>query len=176
MYDPATATFTATSGAMTTSRAYATATLLPNGKVLIAGGEGRSGYLLNAELYDPSTESFTTTSSAMTAARDHAMATLLPIGKVLIAGGYSGGTTYQLSADLYDPSTDSFTTLSGDMTTARRTQRRHYCPAARCLSRGEPMEEVIYRARSCINNCNDQDISGLAPCEIVINKGVGDNW
>ena len=60
MYDPETGTFTST-GAMGTVRRYHTATLLGNGKVLIAGGYDGNGYLSSAELYDPGTGTFTPT-------------------------------------------------------------------------------------------------------------------
>jgi hypothetical protein len=92
-------TFTAT-GDMTTARLFQTATLLLDGRVLIAGGSGAT-----AELYDPLTGRFTATGN-MHAPRSQQTATLLPNGTVLIAGG--DGTP--ASAELYDPSTGTFTT------------------------------------------------------------------
>src|ERR1019366_8435424 len=77
-----------------------TATSLPNGKVLIAGGA--DGFPFEGvELYDPSTGMFTATGS-MTEARSGPSATLLPTGKVLIAGGLGTG------AELYDPEVGTF--------------------------------------------------------------------
>jgi uncharacterized protein (TIGR03437 family) len=98
--------FTAT-GTMTTPRFGHTATLLPNGKVLIAGGI-RELVVSSAEIYDPSTGSFTATGS-MTIARYSHTATLLPDGRVLIAGGVDSDGNSVLGADLYDPSTGTFT-------------------------------------------------------------------
>ena len=63
-----------------------TATLLPNGKVLVAGGYLEAASLASAELYDPATGTWSATGSLATGARNHT-ATLLPNGKVLVAGG-----------------------------------------------------------------------------------------
>jgi hypothetical protein len=104
-------------GNMTTARANHTATLLPNGKVLIAGGEG-DGFqaLASAELYDPSTRTFAPTGNMITPRYAHS-ATLLADGRVLIAGGTQDvdGGTFVFTAEIYDPSTGAFT-ATGDLT------------------------------------------------------------
>jgi hypothetical protein len=94
-------------GSMTTGRAGHTATLLPNGKVLVTGGCGYP--CTTTELYDPSTGTWTPTGS-MTAAGWGYSATLLKTGQVLVAGGCcSGGYVPYSSAELYDPRTGTWT-------------------------------------------------------------------
>ena len=105
------------------------ATLLPDGRVLIAGGMRRNqDFYKSAELYDPATGKFQPTGE-MNEHRVGQIAVLLTLGKVLIAGGWvgHGGTD---SAELYDPSTGKFTVIS------RMTARRGR-PSATLLENGD---------------------------------------
>jgi hypothetical protein len=122
----------AATGSMIEARSGQTATLLSDGKVLVAGGGGTD--LASAELYDPGSGTWTATGS-MVEARAAYAATLLPDGKVLVAGGSSGpvGDTPPpglVSAELYDPDTGTWT-ATGSMGEA------HCSPTATLLGTGK---------------------------------------
>jgi hypothetical protein len=102
-------------GSMLVAREGQSATLLKDGRVLVAGGDGddptgRDPFVVNssAELYDPAAGTFSITGS-MTTPRSGHTATLLNDGRVLITGGRSGVAEQDLdSAELYDPATGTF--------------------------------------------------------------------
>ena len=103
-------------GSMNKNRAAHTATLLNNGKVLIAGGfSGDENGMASTEIFDTATKTFSSGSNLSVARASHT-ATLLPDGKVLIAGGFNGN--YLDSAEIYDTKTGKFT-AAGKMTMPR---------------------------------------------------------
>jgi hypothetical protein len=134
LYDPASNAFSPTEPSMTC--AYQSATLLPSGHVLIAGGAGATligdpAYRASAEIYDPASGRFSATGS-MGIARRAQTATLLRDGRVLVAGGEAEadiGSVGQLdpsntsdvsslaSAELYDPANGTFSP-TGSLTAA----------------------------------------------------------
>src|SRR6185503_4747963 len=103
LYDPATGTWT-NIVVMHALRAGHTATLLPNGGLLVAAGsEWDYSQLSSAELYDPVAKSWAVTTS-MFAQRTYYTSTVLPNGSVLLVGGWFWGGpngTYLSSAELY---------------------------------------------------------------------------
>jgi hypothetical protein len=102
-------------GSMSTTRGLHTATLLPDGRVLVTGGySGDVGGGSSAELYDPMLGTWSPM-AAMSTARSRHTATLLPDGRVLVTGG-SG--SYVGSAELYDPRLGTWSPTAA-MSTAR---------------------------------------------------------
>ena len=103
IYDPSTGSFNPT-GSLSEARDDHTATLLPGGLVLVAGGESFSRILASAELYDPAARTFSPTGGMNDSRWDHT-ATLLSDGRVLITGGTENEypRTLLATAELYIP-------------------------------------------------------------------------
>jgi Galactose oxidase, central domain len=136
LYDPVAGTFTIAYSCLVQEMLDNTATLLGNGKVLIAGGYN-SVFLASAGLCGPAVEVFTATGN-MTEPRAYHTATLLPNGMVLIAGGEnvsSGAADYLASAEVYDPSTGTFT-ATGSMPAARMRHTATLLPSGKVLIAG----------------------------------------
>jgi hypothetical protein len=105
------ANFTKAAGAAAGVRAFHTATLLPSGSILAAGGTNGPSVLSSAELFDPVTETFSPILGTMRHVRDLHTATLLPNGRVLIAGGFttnSASTGSTNTSEIYYPDTKIF--------------------------------------------------------------------
>ncbi len=115
IYDPVTNEWTETAGPMSVARRSHTATLLPGGKVLVAGGgngvaTASSQPIQSAELFDPATGLFTLIGNMVERRSAHS-AILLDDGTVLISAGSNGtGTLFPTNtAEIYDPASNSFT-------------------------------------------------------------------
>jgi len=153
VYEPRSGRLEPTRGRLHDSREGATATLLADGKLLIAGGlrcvngifGSRCAALDTAELYDPASGRFVTAGAGsggkMSSARAGHSATLIlgcncaADGKVLLAGGISGSIKTTLrgivssvplaTAELYDPVKDAFVAVKAKM----KDRRQNHCAA-----------------------------------------------
>lgn len=97
-----------TGAAMSTPRANHTATLLPDGTILAAGGSNGPNLLDSSETFDPLTQTYSLTANRMHDSRDLHSATLLTNGRVLVAGGFSTtpvSTGTINGAEIYYPDT-----------------------------------------------------------------------
>ena len=107
---------------MSCSRASHTATLLPDGRVLLAGGKCDDGYndtiLDDAQLFDSVTGEFSRLAATMNDHRSEHTATLLPGGQVLLVGGLAQDWKPSITAELLMAST-SILVSTGNMTHAR---------------------------------------------------------
>jgi hypothetical protein len=139
LFDPSSESWTVTGG-MLDARWGHTATMLPDGRVLVAGSYvNSSDPLASAEVYDPVTGRWATTGS-MNQGRGGHTATLLPDGTVLVVGGGAEDTLLEggprsATAELYDPDTGQWAT-TGSMTEARKGFTATLLPDGRVLVAG----------------------------------------
>jgi uncharacterized repeat protein (TIGR01451 family) len=134
-------TWTAT-GSLASARQGQTATLLQNGKVLVAGGVNDAGvYLSSAELYDPGAGTWSSAGS-MSTPRSGDTATLLASGKVLVAGGFVPSIGVLSSAELYDPAANTWT-LTGSMTDTRHGFTATLLPSGEVLAAGGGDSSIV---------------------------------
>jgi WD40 repeat protein len=133
-------------GDMTVPRALHGVALLPDGKVLVAGGVNSGGDLSSAELFDPSSGMFTATGS-MAETRQFCGLTNHPVtlktGKVLITGGYNGQAL--ATAELYDESAGTFS-ATGSMSAGR------WCPTVTLLTDGKVLVAGGYGSNGTYQN------------------------
>ena len=130
MIDPS---WTAT-GSMSTERSHHTATLLPNGKVLVAGGSSNSLSMLNsAELYDPATAG-----RSWTATDQHGRCSCESHGDAAERwhGAGGGGGQCGNTAELYDPASGTWTATTGNLVTARSGHTATLLPNGKVLVAG----------------------------------------
>ncbi|WP_437320559.1 kelch repeat-containing protein [Sorangium sp. So ce385] len=137
---------------MRAARADHTATLLPDGGVLVAGGEGPDGALDSAEIYDPAADAWFALAPMLTARTAHT-ATLLPNGQVLVAGG-EGPDGALDSAEIYDPAADAWIPRS-PMLTARTAHTATLLPNGQVLVAGGEGPDGALNAAELFNATSD---------------------
>jgi N-acetylneuraminic acid mutarotase len=134
IYNPSTGTWQS-AGTTATPHVYATASLLPSGQVLVAGGSasGCCDGVTGADLYTPSTGTWQAAAN-MNVQREEAAAVVLPNGTVLMTGGYMGDTAtpYLTSTEIYQPSTNTWT-LGPSMNYGRSEQTATLLPDGQVL-------------------------------------------
>jgi len=137
LFNPATGSFQALAAKSLSDRSEPAYASLPDGSVLIAGGDTYAGKtkkeLNTGAIFNPATSSFEAIASHMATPRVGATAALLSNGKVLIVGGYQEPTVYLASAELYDPATRTFTAVPGTLAAGQ------YAPVAAPLPGGRAL-------------------------------------
>jgi N-acetylneuraminic acid mutarotase len=188
LYDPIARKWSVT-GSLPTSLNLHTATLLPDGRVLVAGGSSSFGTppLSTALTYDPAAGSWTATGNLAIARKSH-VAVLLPNGKVLVTGGADTLGSPIPSSELYDPVTGVWTP-TGSLTTARYSHSATLLPSGKVLvtggqalnSAGLASSELydpatgLWTATGSLNTARDNHTATLLPNGKVLVAGGWDS-
>lgn len=130
IFDPRTSSWVPT-GDTTANRRNHTATLLPDGRVLVTGGEDKPS---TVELYDPTAGTWKAMAS-MSVGRIKHTATLLRDGRVLVIGGQDASATRHATAEVYDPAKNTWTP-AGKMLSTRGAHTATMLPDGRVLVAG----------------------------------------
>jgi hypothetical protein len=162
---------------MSIARANHTATLLANGKVLVAGGSSASA---SAEVYDPGTNTWAAT-GAMSVARLGASAALLADGRVVVSGG-AAPSVATATAEIYDPSTNLWS-ASGSMAVARSFHTATRLPSGKVLVAGgatstatelfDPGTSTFSAAASMNNARSEHAAALLGSGKVLVMSGAG---
>jgi len=148
-------------GALNTARYAHTATLLLNGKVLVAGGTDGSSALSSTELYDPTDGSWKLLAVGLYTARYCHTATLLTNGTVLVTGGRDSDNNSIPDCQLFDPAVGYWRTFRGNnLITPRYSHTATLLPDGRVLVAGG------------VNTTNGT----LSSAELFIPNGTGGSW
>ena len=160
-WDPTSGAFSA-AGSLPDGRINHTATLLPDGRVLVVGGVGNGGasLLASAVLWDPKTESFSQT-GALQSGRAHHTATSLPDGAVLIVGGGGDAGVLQ-SAEMWDPTTGVFHP-AGSLAKGRSDHTAALLADGRVVIAGGDDDDVMFTASAEVWSPTSSDASGESP-------------
>jgi hypothetical protein len=142
LYDPTTGVFTAT-GSMANLRSSHTATLLSNGKVLVACGNGGNLTSGSIEIYDPSTGLFSSGSTTFSTGLEGQGATLLNSGSVLFSAGLSVFSGTKAESYLYNPTTNTMTT-SGSLINRRSGHSAIKLSDGKVLVAGGVLQSELY--------------------------------
>ncbi|MBK8038201.1 MAG: tandem-95 repeat protein [Verrucomicrobiaceae bacterium] len=121
LYDPVSNTFT-TTGSLAQARSGHSATLLPNGKVVVIGGLGTSSTLSSVEIYDPAAGTWSTSTASLATARKYHTATLLADGRVVIVGGSSSADAALASVEIFASNSPAWSATGTKATTGAAAQ------------------------------------------------------
>lgn len=187
IYDRTTGLFTPTK-TLGIPRRNHTSTLLPDGKVLLAGGAatlaGASEPQATAEVYDPATDRFTAIGNLSMARMNHT-ATSLADGKILLLGGTGSGGSDLVSAEVYDPSTGQFSSV-GNLSTRRAGHATSLLPSGVVLVVGggytgtataelfDPLSRTFTQTGSCFDARGSGVAATLMPGgKVLVTGGSG---